>query len=140
MYNGMEYNSSEQLIQHQKATLFGDTEAANRIMNSKSALESKRISKEIINYNHDTWKSEAKLRCEEGIKAKFMQNTGIRSYLLNTGNKRLVECCNDKLWGNGIPLHDENSLNPTHWTSQGILGEILESVRDSIRDIMGINE
>ena len=77
-------------------------------MNSTSALESKRISKEISNYNHDTWKSKAKLRCEEGIKAKFMQNTGIRSYLLNTGNKRLVECCNDKLWGNGVHLQDEN--------------------------------
>ena len=108
-------------------------------MKAKSALECKKLSKEISNYSHDRWKSEAKTRCEEGIKAKFMQNSGIRSYLLNTGTKKLVECCNDKLWGTGTPLQDENCLTPSHWTSQGILGEILENIRSSIRDIMGIN-
>ena len=139
IYNGVEYSSSEQLIQHQKAKLFDDTETAAKIMKAKSALECKKLSKEISNYSHDRWKSEAKTRCEEGTKAKFMQNSGIRSYLLNTGAKKLVECCNDKLWGTGTPLQDENCLIPSHWTPQGILGEILENIRSSIHDIMGIN-
>ena len=135
----VEYSSSEQLIQHQKAKLFDDTETAVKIMKAKSALECKKLSKEISNHSHDRWKSEAKTRCEEGIKAKFMQNSGIRSYLHNTGAKKLVECCNDKLWGTGTPLQDENCLTPSHWTLQGILGKILENIRSSICDIMGIN-
>ena len=140
VYNGVEYTCSEQLIQYQKALYFGDKTSADKILNAQTGLDCKKLSKEITNYNHYKWKIEARVRCEEGIKAKFMQNSGIRSYLLNTGTKKIVECCNDKLWGTGIPLYDENCLNPTHWTNQGILGEILEANRTSIHDIMGINQ
>ena len=139
MYAGIEYKSSEQLIQHQKAKLFRDIPTAEKIMAAKTPLECKKFSCEITNYDHEKWKSEACIHCEEGIKAKFMQNSGIRSYLLNTGSKRLVKCCNDRLWGNGVPLHEEKCLSPSHWHAQGILGEILENTRSNIRDIMGIN-
>ena len=125
-YDGFKYHSSEQLIQHMKAKLFGDSETTRKILTAKTALECKRLSKDIVNYNHEQWKSKARVRCEEGIKAKFMQNIGCRSYLLSTGEKRIIECCNDKLWGTGVPLHDENHLRSSNWTSQGILGEILE--------------
>ena len=53
---------------------------------------------------------------------------------------RVPKCCNNKLWGTGTPIQDENCLTPSNWTSQGILGKILENVRSSIRDIMGINK
>ena len=53
MYNRVEYSSSEQLIQHQKAKLFDDTESAAKIMRAKSALECKKLSKNIANYSHD---------------------------------------------------------------------------------------
>ena len=79
------------------------------------------------------------LRCEEGIKAKFFQNSDLRDYLLGTGDKRIAECCSDKLWGNGIPLHDENCIDPSKWQQQGLLGEILENIRVNINDIMGMN-
>ena len=72
MYNRVEYSSLEQLIQHQKVKLFDDTELAAKIMRAKSALECKKLSKNIANYSHDRWKTKAKTRCEEGIKAKFM--------------------------------------------------------------------
>ena len=71
--------------------------------------------------------------------AKFMQNNELRSYLLKTNTKRLVECCTDKLWGNGLPLDDNNCLSPNRWFSQGLLGEILEHVQSSISDILGLN-
>ena len=138
-YNGFEYNSSEQLIQHQKALRFGDRATANKIMECKEALDCKQLSREITNYDHEIWKKEAKTKCEEGIKAKFYQNQHLRLKLLGTGSKKLVECCNDILWGNGIPLYDEECLNRSKWTSQGILGEILENIRSNITDIMGIN-
>ena len=128
VYNDIEYHSSEQLIQYQKAIQFGDKTLASEILRAKSALECKCLSKDISNYNHEQWKEVAKNRCEEGIMAKFMQNGVIRTYLLKTGKKRLVECCSDRLWGNGIPLYDEKCLNPSSWSAQGILGEILEHI------------
>ena len=119
--------------------LFGDKVIASRIMHCTTALGCKTLSGEITKYNHEHWKTEARARCEEGIKAKFMQNIGVRSYLLNTEDRKLVECCNDKFWGNGVPLHQENCLDPNTWSSQGLLGEILQNIRHSIHDILGSN-
>ena len=98
-YNGNKYHLSVQLIQHQKALLFGDKVTANHIIHCMTALECKSLSRDITNYNHDHWKFEVHARCEEGIKAKFMQNSGVRSYLLNTEDKKLVECCKQQILG-----------------------------------------
>ena len=64
-----------------KAKLFGDSETTRKVLKSKTALECKMLSKDITNYNHDQWKTEARVCCEEGIKAKFMQNIGLRLFL-----------------------------------------------------------
>ena len=41
VYNNIEYHSSEQLIQYQKAIQFGDKKIASEILSAKSALECK---------------------------------------------------------------------------------------------------
>ena len=129
----------EQFIQHQKAKFFGDRNMTDKILSAKTPLECKSLSMDITNYDHVKWNNEAKNHCEEGIKAKFIQNEDLRAYLLSTGSKRLVECCGDKLWRNGVPLHQEDCLKRSNWNSQGILGEILENVRSCIGDILGMN-
>ena len=50
-----------------------------------------------------------------------------------TGNKTIVESARDHLWGTGVPLSDPDCLNTTKWTTQGILGELLEEIRDNYR-------
>ena len=89
IYNSTNYHSTEQLIQHQKVRQFGGKETAEEIINSKDALNCKCLSKEISNYNHDTWKKEVKSRCEEGIKAKFFQNSELWDHLISTGWRNL---------------------------------------------------
>ena len=59
------------------------------------------------------------------------------STLLNkTGNKKIVECTNDRLWGMGIPLNKAECLDQSKWTGQGILGEILEEICHEFRPSM----
>ena len=41
-----------------------------------------------------------------------------------------LESAHDHLWGTGVALSDPDCLNTTKWTSQGILGELLEEIRD----------
>ena len=68
--------------------------------------------------------------CKEGLKAKFNQNPYLLDILINkTGNKKLVECANDRLWANGIPLYSDTCLNQQWWISQGLLGKLLEDIR-----------
>ena len=76
------------------------------------------------------WDAVARSLCEKGIREKFVQNPQLMHVLLKkTANKMIVECANDRLWGNGKALSEESCLNRDMWISQGILGQILEDVR-----------
>ena len=60
------------MIQHLKAVYFDDQDTASKIMKTKTALECKKLLKNILNYNQELWNPIAKSMCEEGIKAKFI--------------------------------------------------------------------
>ena len=132
--DGNAFHSSEQLIQYKKAQHFKDEDAACRILMTKASGECKSIAKEIKNYDHESWKSVAKSLCIDGITHKFVQNPLLQRMLLETGDKQIVECCYDTLWGTGIPLKEETCLNPVMWQNQGIMGEILEAIRDILNE------
>ena len=67
-FQGLDYHSSEQLIQHLKASYFGDEITAQKIMTTDTALECKNLSREIKDYEHEDWCSIAKNMCESGIR------------------------------------------------------------------------
>ena len=120
------------MIQHLKATYFDTDNIAEQILASKTALESKKLAMDILNYNHDGWNNIAKEMCESGIKAKFMQNEHLQSTLLKTGTRVLAESCLDQVWGTEVPSYDDQALNQHSWISQGILGKILEDIREEL--------
>ena len=138
-YNGNNYHCSEQMIQHVKALHFNDTKTAGIIMICVTALDCKIKAKSIVNYNHEDWIQNAVKLCEDGLVAKFDQNYNLKHLLQSTGSKKLVECCKDKVWGNGLPLSDNNCLDPKYWDNQGILGEMLEKIQDRLSATLGIN-
>ena len=53
--------------------------------------------------------------------------------LLETGDKVIVECCKDQVWGTGVPLYDDKYLDESLWSNQGIMGEILEPIHHNLR-------
>ena len=73
--------------------------------------------------------------CYPGILSKFEQNPGLSSFLRNTGNKTILECCYDDVWGNGIPLSDPRCLDPKVYEKQGILGFMLENIRRELNSM-----
>ena len=116
-----------------KSDFFDDATTSSETLKCESSIECKQLSKEITDYNHENWAPATKAICEWGIAAKFLQNANLSKELLNTGDKVLVECSYDELWGNGIPLGDEFCLDRERWTNQGILGEILMEVRTELK-------
>ena len=132
--NETTYHCSEQFIQQTKALYFSDTETADKIMNASTPLECKNIARKISNFHQETWDSVAKSECAKGINEKFLQNPDLLDVLLNrTGTKTIIESAKDDVWGTGVALHSPNCLIRTKWTSQGIMGEILQELRDSVR-------
>ena len=55
LYNEVYYHSSEQMIQHMKAKTFGDKIVEKQVLNAKTPIECKQLSKDIANSNFKTW-------------------------------------------------------------------------------------
>ena len=111
------YKNSEQYIQHQKCRVFNDRMSEDLVLKAEIALECKNIARDITNFDREKWKQVAKATCLLGVLAKFEQNPHITTLLTSTGTMQIVECCRDKEWGTGVPLHDTSCLNPMSWHS-----------------------
>ena len=137
-HNGVTYHSSEQLIQQQKALYFHDNNTATKVMHTKSALACKQLSYTIENYDHQGWINAANERCREGLRAKFIQNPSLLRSLLATGDKLLVECSTDNIWGTGVPLYRWDCLQKKHWTGNGKLSELLMEIRNTCKETTAV--
>ena len=130
-YDNFTYHCSEQFIQRKKAETFNDKTAVKKIEQAPNGLSCKLLGNKISNFKKSTWEKRAKELCKPGIKQKFLENRNALSTLLHTtGNKTILECTKDPIWGCGIPLQDEKCL--TSWTTKGIMGEILEEIREEL--------
>ena len=129
IHDGVKYHTSEQYIQKMKADFCNDREASAQIMLATTPYECKKLGRGVKNCNMDAWNSVAMDLCYPGLLSKFEQNPGLSSFLRNTGNKTILECCYDDVWGNGLPLSDPRCLDPKVYEKQGILGFMLENIR-----------
>ena len=132
---GVSYHTAEQYMMAQKALLFGDKEIYSRIMKAASPADFKKLGQQVHGFDEEKWKE---ARCGIVIKgnyAKFSQNEALKSFLLGTGEKILVEASPyDKIWGIGIPADDKKSENPNFWKGLNLLGFCLMEVRDMLRE------
>ena len=127
--DGINFHSSEQYIQYTKVKLFNDSRTAAEILNSKSGISYKKVSRKIINYSHSTWCKEGSHLCEPGLTAKFQQNPVLGKILTSTGDKMLVEGSLDSLWGTGVHINNPSCTDCNTWKSAGILSSILHKIR-----------
>ena len=130
----IEYSTSEQFIQHKKAMFFNDEKTAESILAASNPLECKDLATNISGFRKSKWDKEAKSVCAKGIHEKFLQNESLLTTLVEcTGKKTIVKGTTDSIWGSGVSIHSPDCLTETKWIKgQGILGEILQSLRDQV--------
>ena len=141
--DGITFHSTEQWIQYQKAKLFGDKETGEKIMKTTRAIECKRLSYNIEDYNEDEWKENLEKLCYRGIKEKFVQHEWLKKLLLETGNKCIVECTPNIIWGTGVALSDKDALNKNKWNGEGetgLMGSMLMKIREELKSVMSNEE
>ena len=130
--NGQQFHSSEQWIQYQKALAFSDSYTANLILQSKTAIECKRLSYRIKGIDVENWHNEGYELCYDGIREKFAQNKSLLSLLKTATPKILVEATSDHLWGTGIALRDTCVLDIDKWSSIGWLSHMLITIHEEL--------
>lgn len=134
--DGIEWDCNERYYQKQKAQFAGDDNAGIRIMRASSAYECYKIGQELNSkINIEDWhKGPALTAMENGLKAKFEQNDHLKSFLLSTGERTLVEASKtDHFWGCGVALTDHAKLlDKDNWPGKNMLGQLLMRLRRSL--------
>jgi len=135
LVDGIYYNCAEQFMMAEKARLFHDEDALQKIMQAFDPMEQKKIGRRVHGYDDAQWKEHCFDIIVRGNVAKFSQNEKLRDFLLSTGNKILVEASpKDNVWGIGLDEESPDAVNPKRWPGTNLLGFALMEVRDKIKD------
>ncbi len=128
--NGSHYPTAEHYMMAEKARLFGDHGAGQRILSAPTPGAVKVIGREIVGFDDETWLANRFRIVVEANHAKFSQNKALKEFLLNTGTRVLVEASPvDKIWGIGLAADDPLAANPHEWQGLNLLGYALMEVR-----------
>jgi ribA/ribD-fused uncharacterized protein len=127
------FSTAEHYMMYQKAMLFGDIAAAQKVLLAGSPGEAKSIGREVLGFNESIWQQRRIAIVVNANLAKFRSHPALREYLLNTGQRVLVEASPvDKIWGVGLAADDVAIEDPQLWKGQNLLGFALMQVRDQL--------
>ncbi len=132
--DGIAYPTAEHFMMAEKARLFGDEDAAARILAAKKPAQVKQIGREVRGFDETIWNDARFDIVVRGNVAKFGQHPGLRDFLLNTGERIIVEASPvDRIWGIGLAEDDPDAGNPGGWKGLNLLGFALMETRDILR-------
>lgn len=131
--DGHIYKNTEQYMMAQKAKLFDDQDIFSKILLTGNPKEIKALGRLVRNYQEDQWIKHRFDIVVNGNLAKFSRNKNLGQFLLNTGDKVLVEASPfDKIWGIGVDEHDQTVDKPVLWKGLNLLGFALMGVRKQL--------
>jgi ribA/ribD-fused uncharacterized protein len=127
---GVVYATAEHYMMAGKARLFGDHEAAERIVAAGHPRDAKTLGRGVRDFDQAAWEAARFEIVVRGNVAKFGQNPDLRDFLLGTANRVLVEASpRDRVWGIGMSARNEHAENPEKWRGTNLLGFALMEAR-----------
>ena len=133
--DGVRYATAEHYMMAEKARLFGDEGTRERIIAAAHPSLAKNLGREVQGFNEATWAQHRFDIVVRGNEAKFGQNETLRAFLLNTGERVLVEASPvDRIWGIGWSANDPQAHNPEQWRGLNLLGFALMVARSRLSE------
>ncbi|TCJ95205.1 NADAR family protein [Nocardia alba] len=131
--DGVEFASAEHYMMWRKAMLFEDATTAAKILGAGHPSQAKKLGRQILDFDEKIWERARFDIVVAGTVAKFGQDDALRSYLVGTGSRVLVEASPvDRIWGIGMAADDPHALDPGRWKGLNLLGFALMRARDEL--------
>ncbi|MFK0189958.1 NADAR family protein [Kitasatospora sp. NPDC090308] len=128
--DGVEYRTAEHWMMAGKARLFRDEEIVPRILRARTPAEAKKLGRQVRGFDDERWVAQRFELVVNGSTEKFGQDEQLRTYLLRTGERVLVEASPlDRIWGIGLAADDERAATPAQWRGLNLLGFALMEAR-----------
>lgn len=132
--DGDTYATAEHWMMAGKARLFGDADALARILSSTDPQAAKAFGRAVRGFDEARWDEHRFAHVVEGNVHKFGQRPALRSFLLATGERVLVEASpRDRIWGIGMGASNEDARDPRRWRGANLLGFALMEARARLR-------
>ena len=131
---GVTYATAEHWMMAGKARLFGDEEAARRVLADPDPRAAKAAGRAVRGFDERAWAAERGEIVYRGNLAKFGQHEPLGRFLLGTGDRVLVEASpDDAVWGIGLRENHRDAAAPERWPGLNLLGFALMRVRAALR-------
>ncbi|WP_394613642.1 NADAR family protein [Lentzea sp. JNUCC 0626] len=131
--DGETFTSAEHYMMWRKALLFDDADIARRVLAARTPAEAKSLGRQVAGFSDAAWVSARMEIVVAANLAKFGQDPALRTYLLGTGSRVLVEASpQDRVWGIGLVATDPRASDPSQWLGLNLLGEALMEVRSKL--------
>ncbi|WP_245655206.1 NADAR family protein [Nocardia coubleae] len=131
--DGERFATAEHYMMWRKALLFGDFEAAERVLEVAHPAEAKKMGRLVRGFDQSIWEEARFDIVVAGSVAKFGSDAELRSYLVGTAGRVLVEASPmDRVWGIGLSAKDERAGDPTRWRGLNLLGFALMRAREEL--------
>ncbi|MFC0496493.1 NADAR family protein [Streptomyces mutabilis] len=131
---GVVYPTAEHWMMAGKARLFEDAEAERRVLAAGHPAEAKKAGRLVRGFDEAVWERERFSLVVEGSVHKFASDPALREFLVNTGDRVLVEASPvDRVWGIGLTADDEAATDPARWRGSNLLGFALMRARERLR-------
>ncbi|ARP74413.1 DUF1768 domain-containing protein [Streptomyces pluripotens] len=135
--DGAAYVTAEHWMMACKARLFGDAEAEHRVLAARHPAEAKKAGRLVRDFDEAIWEQERFRIVTEGSIHKFAAHADLRTFLLGTRDRVLVEASPvDRVWGIGLAADDEAAADPERWRGANLLGFALMEARDQLAGAM----
>ncbi|MGW1751135.1 NADAR family protein [Streptomyces sp. NPDC002092] len=133
--DGVAYATAEHWMMAAKARLFDDAEAEQRVLAAEHPSQAKKAGRLVRGFDEAIWERERFGIVVEGSVHKFAAHADLREFLVNTGDRVLVEASPvDRVWGIGLAADDEAATDPDRWRGPNLLGFALMEARERLRE------
>jgi len=133
--DGVAYATAEHWMMAAKARLFGDAEAERAAIDAPNPALAKKAGRLVRGFDDATWERERYGIVVEGSVHKFAAHADLRTFLLATGERVLVEASPvDRVWGIGLAADDDRATHPETWRGPNLLGFALMEARERLRE------